>query len=196
MPSPAPPASSRRSLILVVGAVVVLGLVAAMAFVAGSATRSVDRSAADPSIVAASPAAGGSGQHGEGQQGGGHHGEGAGGLELYAVQSGLGTVVTDGEGRVLHGSDQDGTDPPAARCTAACAQEWLPLVVPPGQEPDLLGVDAKVVGRVARDDGSSQLTLGGWPVYVNRSDDGTLQSAAKSGAGWFAISPQGKKIEV
>ena len=98
-------------------------------------------------------------------------------LELYAVQTGtLGVVVTDGEGRVLYGSDGDQTDPPQSHCTDACAQTWLPLTVPAGQEPQLLGVDeATVVGRLARPDGSSQLTLGGWPVYVNRNDDGQLK---------------------
>ena len=101
------------------------------------------------------------------------------GLELYAVQTGtLGVVVTDGEGRVLYGSDGDQADPPQSHCTDACAQAWLPLTVPAGQEPQLLGVEATAVGRLARPDGSSQLTLGGWPVYVNRSDDGQLKQAA------------------
>ena len=44
----------------------------------------------------------------------------------------------------------------------------------------MLGVDEAAVGRLARPDGSSQLTLGGWPVYVNRSDDGQLKQAARA----------------
>jgi predicted lipoprotein with Yx(FWY)xxD motif len=127
----------------------------------------------------------------------GMSGMGSGELELYAVQTGaLGVVVTDGEGRVLYGSDGDQTTPPQSHCTDACAQAWLPLTVPAGQEPQLLGVDAEVVGRLARQDGSSQVTLGGWPVYVNRNDDGQLK-AAPSGvqsAGWFAMSPTGAKV--
>ena len=115
-------------------------------------------------------------------------------LELYAVQTGtLGVVVTDGEGRVLYGSDADQTNPPQSHCTDACAQTWLPLTVPAGQEPQLLGVDEAAVGRLARPDGSSQLTLGGWPVYVNRSDDGQLKQAGPDlqSQGWFAMSPAG-----
>ena len=128
---------------------------------------------------------------------GGMAGMGSGELELYAVQTGtLGVVVTDGEGRVLYGSDGDQTTPPQSRCTDTCAQSWLPLTVPTGQEPQLLGVDAEVVGRLARQDGSSQVTLGGWPVYVNRNDDGQLKAAVQGpqSAGWFAMSPSGAKV--
>ena len=108
----------------------------------------------------------------------------------------LGVVVTDGEGRVLYGSAGDQADPPQSHCTDACAQAWQPLTVPAGQEPQLLGVEATVVGRLARPDGSSQLTLGGWPVYVNRNDDGQLKVAAPGlqAAGWFAMSPAGEKV--
>jgi len=136
--------------------------------------------------------------HGGGHSG--HSGSSAAGstdLELYAVQTGtLGVVVTDGEGRVLYGSAGDQADPPQSHCTDACAQAWQPLTVPAGQEPQLLGVEATVVGRLARPDGSSQLTLGGWPVYVNRNDDGQLKMAEPGlqAAGWFAMSPAGEKV--
>jgi predicted lipoprotein with Yx(FWY)xxD motif len=143
---------------------------------------------AAPASVAAGSAAGGNAMPGME----------SGGLELYAVQTGpLGVVVTDGEGRLVYGSDHDMTDPPMSMCTGTCTQEWLPLVVPAGQQPDLLGVDADKVGRVARDDGSSQLTLGGWPVYVNRHDDGGLKKAAPDAHGtWFAMTPQGQRVPV
>jgi predicted lipoprotein with Yx(FWY)xxD motif len=127
----------------------------------------------------------------------GHAGTGSAELELYAVQTGtLGIVVTDGEGRVLYGSSGDQADPPQSHCTDACAQAWQPLTVPAGQEPELLGVEATAVGRLARPDGSSQLTLGGWPVYINRNDDGQLKVAMPGlqAAGWFAMSPAGNKV--
>jgi predicted lipoprotein with Yx(FWY)xxD motif len=127
----------------------------------------------------------------------GHSGQGSTELELYAVQTGtLGVVVTDGQGRVLYGSAGDQANPPQSHCADACAQTWQPLTVPSGQEPVLLGVDETAVGRLARPDGSSQLTLGGWPVYVNRGDDGQLKQAEPGlrAAGWFAMSPNGEKV--
>jgi predicted lipoprotein with Yx(FWY)xxD motif len=119
------------------------------------------------------------------------------GLALYAVQTGtLGVVATDGAGRLLYGSDGDANNPPTSHCTGACAQEWQPVVVPEGQKPELLGVSPDKIGRIGREDGSSQLTLGGWPVYVNRDDEGGLTAAASAHGSWFVITPQGGKIQL
>ena len=165
-----------------------------LATACGSGATTPAAAPAAPATVADTAAA----QAAEGHDGhGGMAGMGSNDLELWAVQTGtLGIVVTDGEGRVLYGSDADQTNPPQSHCTDACAQTWLPLSVPAGQEPELLGVDETAVGRVARPDGSSQLTLGGWPVYVNRSDDGQLKQAAPDvqSQGWFAMSPAGAKV--
>jgi predicted lipoprotein with Yx(FWY)xxD motif len=150
-------------------------------------------------MAAGGDAAGGTGAAGTGADGmAGMDGMGDGGLELYAVQTGsLGIVVTDGAGRLLYGSVHDANNPPTSRCAGSGAQEWQPLVVPPGQQPQLLGVDARTVGRLARADGSSQLTLAGWPVYVNRDDDGGMKVTSPAAHGsWFVMTPQGGKIAV
>lgn len=169
-----------------------LGVTAACGSASAPPAPSVSVPAAPASNAAAagSPAAG----HG-GAQG---HSVGAGGVELYAVQTGtLGNVVTDGSGRLLYGSDRDANDPPTSRCADACAQRWHPLVVPAGQEPELLGVDADKVGRVTRADGASQVTLSGWPLYVNSDDDGGLKSTAPDARGaWFVLTPQGERVPV
>jgi predicted lipoprotein with Yx(FWY)xxD motif len=172
---------------------VALGLAAACG---GASAPAASSAAALPAPVsaAADPNAGHGGMSGMA----GMPGMSSSAVELYAVQTGtLGVVVTDGGGRLLYGSDQDGNNPPTSHCTGTCAQEWLPLVVPQGEQPDLLGVDPDQVGRLTRDDGSSQLTLGGWPVYVNISDTGELKAAAPDAYGaWFVITPQGKKVPV
>jgi len=167
--------------------------VLSLATACGSGATTPPAAPAAPATVADTAAQAADGQDGHG----GMAGMGSTDLELYAVQTGtLGVVVTDGEGRVLYGSDADQTNPPQSHCTDACAQTWLPLTVPAGQEPQLLGVDEAAVGRLARPDGSSQLTLGGWPVYVNRSDDGQLKQAGPGlqSQGWLAMSPAGTKV--
>jgi predicted lipoprotein with Yx(FWY)xxD motif len=177
--------------------VAVLGLTTACG---GGSAPPAPSAATAPAGGAAAASQAAAGHAMPGMESGGHAmpGMGSGGLELYAVQTGpLGVVVTDGEGRLVYGSEQDMTDPPMSMCTGTCAQEWQPLVVPAGQEPDLLGVDEDKVGRVAREDGSSQLTLGGWPVYVNRHDDGGLKAVAPGAHGaWFAMTPQGQRVPV
>jgi len=160
-------------------------------------------SASSPSAAPSAPssAAAAASHAAAGHAAGGHTGHGGAAaptVELYAVQTGtLGVVVTDGEGRLLYGSDQDANNPPTSNCADACTQEWLPLVVPAGEEPDLLGVTPGVVGRLTRADGSSQLTMSGWPVYVNKNDDGGLKSAAPDAHGtWFVMTPEGQKVPV
>lgn len=199
-----PPTSRSARLLGAATCTAVLGLTAACgggaAPPASSAPTPTNAAAAASQAAAANggrAAAANDGQAMPGMESGGHSmpGMGSGGLELYAVQTGpLGVIVTDGEGRLVYGSEQDMTNPPMSMCTGTCVQEWQPLVVPAGQEPDLLGVDEDKVGRVAREDGSSQLTLGGWPVYVNLHDDGRLEAAAPDAHGkWFVMTPTGQR---
>lgn len=130
---------------------------------------------------------------------GGHagHGSDPSTLSLWAVQSGpLGVVATDGNGRVLYRSDADSASPPTSNCTGACTATWSPLLLADGQELDLAGVPADRVGRLERPDGTTQVTLAGWPVYTRPDDDGTLRTTGANGADgtWWAVAPTGEKV--
>jgi predicted lipoprotein with Yx(FWY)xxD motif len=108
---------------------------------------------------------------------------------------GLGVIATDGGGRVLYRSDADSATPPTSACTGDCTTTWTPLLVADGQQLDLEGVRGEVVGRMQRPDGTTQLTLAGWPVYVHADDDGQLVGTGAHGAGgrWWAMTPTGEK---
>lgn len=115
---------------------------------------------------------------------------------LYAVQSGpLGVVVTDGNGRLLYRSEADGPTPPLSRCTDACSVSWQPFTVVPGQQPLLLGVDPSVVGTLDRPDGTTQVTLAGWPLYRDPADQGGLADSGRHGEDdqWFVVTPSGDR---
>jgi predicted lipoprotein with Yx(FWY)xxD motif len=115
---------------------------------------------------------------------------------LFAVQSApLGVVATDGGGRLLYRSDTDRTDPPTSNCAGPCTSTWAPLVVNDGQEVELDGVAQDRVGRLRRADGTTQLTLAGWPLYVRSDDDGQLATTGANGAegNWWAVRPTGDK---
>jgi predicted lipoprotein with Yx(FWY)xxD motif len=81
----------------------------------------------------------------------------------------LGNVVVDGDGRTLYMFDQDTADPPTSNCDGECATKWPPVIAGSGT-PELDGIDASLVGTVTRSDGSEQVTLGGWPLYLFASD--------------------------
>ena len=142
---------------------------------------------------------GGRGRCGRGRGGRGRHGghgtdrSGA----LRRADRALGVVVTDGEGRVLYGSDADQTNPPQSRCTGACAQNWQPLTVPEGQEPQLLGVDAAAVGqhgRAGRQQPAHAGRLAGLRQPQRRRPAAGDRGPTRTG--WFAMTPQGGKIAV
>jgi predicted lipoprotein with Yx(FWY)xxD motif len=119
----------------------------------------------------------------------------AGGVRLTAQEvPQLGTVVTESQGLTLYRFDRDTSRPPAATCVDACAADWPPLVVDPEGALVLDGVDRAAVGMVQRPDGSSQLTIGGWPVYRYAGD--TVPGATGGqgmGGTWFAVTPGGGK---
>jgi predicted lipoprotein with Yx(FWY)xxD motif len=171
--------------------------------IAGAAACGTSAPAEPPAPDAAAAAAAPEG-HGGGHGGHGSAGHGSGGHgspvvpapTLYAVQTGpLGIILTDGSGHLIYRSDADSATPPTSTCTDACAQTWIPVTAPPDQELDLAGVKEELVGRLQRPDGSSQLTLAGWPLYRNRDDDGSLATAGQNGADgrWFVVTPRGEK---
>ncbi|GAA0620809.1 hypothetical protein [Streptomyces crystallinus] len=104
----------------------------------------------------------------------------------------VGTVVTDGGGYVLYRFDKDTAKPSHSNCLAACAAIWPP--VPATDALTVKGVDKALVGTVARPDGSTQLTLAGWPLYRYAKDDEPHEAYGQGAGGtWFAITPTGGK---
>jgi predicted lipoprotein with Yx(FWY)xxD motif len=104
----------------------------------------------------------------------------------------MGQVVTDNKGWVLYRFDKDTAKPSKSNCEGKCAQVWPPAIT--DGNPDLVGVDASFVGTVTRADGSSQLTIGGWPVYryIGDPKPGAWKGQNVGGT-WFVVTPEGKK---
>lgn len=106
----------------------------------------------------------------------------------------LGSVVTDQNGRTLYRFDKDKAKPSASNCNEDCAVAWPPVVVTDLSEVKLSNVNKSLVGLVERQDGSKQVTLGGWPLYLFKDDKkaGDAKGQGLNGT-WFASTPEGKK---
>jgi predicted lipoprotein with Yx(FWY)xxD motif len=105
----------------------------------------------------------------------------------------MGQVVTDAKGWVLYRFDNDTAKPSSkSACAGKCAEIWPPVLT--DGNPTLEGLDAAQVGKITRDDGSSQLTLGGWPLYryIGDPQPGAWKGQMVNGT-WFVIAPDGKK---
>lgn len=61
----------------------------------------------------------------------------------------------------------------------------------------LLGLsDAALVGTTVREDGSTQLTYHGWPLYYVSGDESAGDTAGQGiNDVWFVVGPDGEQIE-
>ncbi|MEV6414475.1 hypothetical protein [Kribbella sp. NPDC051718] len=106
----------------------------------------------------------------------------------------FGKVVVDGTGRTLYVFDNDTSDPSKSNCDGGCAAMWPPVLAGSGT-PQVDGVDASLVGTVARSDGSKQVTLAGHPVYEYAKDSKAGEAKGQAvGGTWWVVGADGKKI--
>ena len=58
------------------------------------------------------------------------------------------------------------------------------------------GVDSTLLGTITRDDGTTQVTYNGWPLYYFAGDTAASDTAGQGlGGVWFLVSPTGEAIE-
>lgn len=110
-------------------------------------------------------------------------------VEVGETDAGPSLVGPDGRTLYVFTQDTDGT----STCYDDCAAAWPPLEVPDGasvQPGD--GVTGEL-GITERDDGTSQVTYQGMPVYYFASDE-EPGDAAGHGVNdvWFIASPEGQ----
>jgi predicted lipoprotein with Yx(FWY)xxD motif len=114
---------------------------------------------------------------------------------VRVAKTSLGSILVDAQGHTLYLFQKDsGT---TSTCTGACATFWPPLIAP-GAPTSGSGTNAPLVGTSKRQDGTSQVTYNGHPVYLYTGDhnpgDTTGQGVVAFGAGWFALSPSGSQV--
>ena len=107
-----------------------------------------------------------------------------------AVQTGdtsLGKVLADANGRTLYGLTQDVNGTPT--CVDACANTWPPLTVNGTSVPAQL--DARLFSVVSRPDGSHQLKVGKWPLYLFTGDAAPGDTNGQGLEDFFVVTPTG-----
>jgi predicted lipoprotein with Yx(FWY)xxD motif len=107
--------------------------------------------------------------------------------------SDLGEIVVDAEGRTLYVFLADtGSD---STCYDDCEASWPPLTVE-GEPVAGEGIDGSLLGTTEREDGSTQVTLDGHPLYYFASD-ATADDINGQGVGdvWYVVSPDGEAIQ-
>ncbi|RVU16546.1 hypothetical protein EOT10_36685 [Streptomyces antnestii] len=106
----------------------------------------------------------------------------------------VGTVVTDSKGFVLYRFDQDSAKPTKVTCYGSCATLWPAATATDAKSITVKGIDKKLVSTVKRSDGTTQITLAGWPLYRYSKDDQPKEAYGQGVLGtWFAATPTGAK---
>ncbi|GAA2493622.1 hypothetical protein [Winogradskya humida] len=104
----------------------------------------------------------------------------------------LGEVVVDGDGYTLYRFDDDNAKPSKSACYDDCAKKWPPVLTKDTIQ--FVGINGSYLGGFARPDGTTQVTISGWPVYRFAGD---LKPGDTNGEGigntWFAVNPVGQK---
>jgi predicted lipoprotein with Yx(FWY)xxD motif len=105
-----------------------------------------------------------------------------------AENDALGSILVDGAGLSLYIFDRDSEG--VSNCSGGCLDNWPPLLSEYGTA--ALGDVTATLGTIARDDGSKQVTVNGFPAYywVGDSVEG---DTAGNGVGnvWWVFNPDG-----
>ncbi len=117
-------------------------------------------------------------------------------ISLRAISGIPGKVLVDGRGRTLYLFEADKGE--KSMCSGACAAAWPPFTVTgaPHAGP---GVNQAMLGMIHRSDGTAEVVYNGHPLYYFSGDtepgDDSGQGSKAFGAGWYVVSPSGKKID-
>jgi predicted lipoprotein with Yx(FWY)xxD motif len=105
----------------------------------------------------------------------------------------LGSILTDASGRVLYLFTNDESN--VSNCSGGCAESWPPLLTT-GSPTAGEGLDAERLGTISRDDGSTQVTYNGWPLYYFANDAAPGDATGQDrGDVWYVVSMFGGPIQ-
>jgi predicted lipoprotein with Yx(FWY)xxD motif len=79
----------------------------------------------------------------------------------------FGPILVDGDGRSIYLFTSDTQNGDSSACTEECATQWEPLLAQ-GEPTAGAGALQKLLGTITREDGTSQVTYNGWPLYYYR----------------------------
>lgn len=109
-------------------------------------------------------------------------------VEVKSASTSVGDALTGAGGKTLYIFKQDSAGKSA--CNAGCATTWPPLTVPAGTQPTAASGVTGTLASITRDDGSTQVTYNGAPLYYYSKDTKAGDVIGQGVGGvWFVASP-------
>ena len=116
------------------------------------------------------------------------------GTEVKVASSQFGDIIFDADDQAIYLFDKETTSEPD--CYGDCAAAWPPVLTE-GKPVAGNGADAKLLGTTKRDDGSTQVTYNGHPLYYY-AHEGPGQvlchNVEEFGGLWLVITPGGDAV--
>ena len=112
---------------------------------------------------------------------------------LGTADSDLGEIVVDARGRTVYVFDKDTAGADSSACSGECLDNWPPVTTDTA-DPTVDGVTGEV-GTIEWDDGTLQVTLDGWPLYLFAGDAAAGDTTGQGVQGvWWVVGPDGNRI--
>jgi predicted lipoprotein with Yx(FWY)xxD motif len=113
------------------------------------------------------------------------------GEQLEVRDSEFGTILVDDEDETLYLFDKETSD--TSECYGACAEAWPPYLTE-GEPQAGKGIDQGLLGTTKRDDGTTQVTYNGHPLYYYVDDPPgqvLCHNVEEFGGLWLVVTPEG-----
>jgi predicted lipoprotein with Yx(FWY)xxD motif len=116
------------------------------------------------------------------------------GIEITTADSQFGEILFDADRRAIYLFDKE--TGPRSECYGECAAAWPPVLTK--GEPEASGaVEGKLLGTTKRDDGTTQVTYDGQPLYyyVDEPRGQVLcHNVDEFGGLWLVVQPSGDPV--
>jgi predicted lipoprotein with Yx(FWY)xxD motif len=110
-------------------------------------------------------------------------------LTVVSTNATVGDYLSGEDGKTLYTFSPDSA-PNKSTCTGDCATNWPPFVLEPGETAVAGAGVSGTIATFARDDGSTQVSYNGKPLYYFAGDKAAGDTAGQGiGGKWFAAKP-------
>jgi predicted lipoprotein with Yx(FWY)xxD motif len=116
-------------------------------------------------------------------------------VELRVANAGgLEPAVVNGNGRTVYWFSDDPVNGKVSNCNGDCEKQWPPITVAKGTKLFFPGIKRENITFIQREDGRTQVALGGRPIYLFAKDEKPGDIKGQNvGNKWFVINPEGKR---
>jgi predicted lipoprotein with Yx(FWY)xxD motif len=116
------------------------------------------------------------------------------GTTIQVAGSDYGQVLFDGDNQAIYSFDKEKSS--TSECYDDCATAWPPVLTK-GQPQAGTGADTGLLGTTKREDGTTQVTYAGHPLYYYEEDppgEVLCQNVDEFGGLWLVVKPDGEPV--